>query len=72
MSGVRWTGDENCDGKVDTSPFGKPDPRGYVRMMMDQDADGYGRIGKDLSKMKERDNLENLATACLCEERQDL
>lgn len=72
VKGVRWTGDEDCDGGIDTSGFGKPGPRGCVRMMLDQDSDGYGRVGKDLSRMREGEDLINLATACLCEERPDM
>lgn len=72
VSGVAWTGDENCDGGVDTSPFGRVGPRGCVRMMMDKDRDGFGRIGKDLSEMQEGENLEKLATACICTTRADI
>lgn len=72
VSGVRWTGDEDCDGGVDTSPFGQPGPTGCVRMMMDADGDGYGRIGKDLSQMVKGEPLAKLATACLCTSRPDM
>lgn len=70
--GVKWTGDEDCDGEVDTSPFGKPGPSGCTRMMMDADRDGFGRIGKDLSQMSKSESLSRLATACLCPSRPDI
>lgn len=72
VSGVEWTGDEDCDGRIDTSPLGKRGPDGCVDMMFDQDNDGYGRIGKDLSQMAEGEDLKNLATACLCLSRPDI
>lgn len=72
ISGVKWTGDEDCDGGVDTSPFGRPGPSGCTRMMMDVDGDGFGRVGKDLSQMSKGESLEKLATACLCTSRPDM
>lgn len=72
VEGVKWTGDEDCDGGVDKSPFGKPGPKGCTRMMMDKDGDGWGRLGRDLSEMREGDDLEQLATACLCRSRPDI
>lgn len=69
--GIVWTGDENCDGQVDTSAFGKKGPQGCVKMMLDQDGDGYGKIGKDLSQLSEASELSKLATACLCPDRPD-
>lgn len=70
VKGVQWTGDENCNGNVDESPFGKPGPRGCERMMLDQDGDGYGKMGADLSDISET-QVGRLATACLCPNRPD-
>lgn len=72
VDGVVWTGDEDCDGKIDASPFGKPGPKGCIKMMLDKDGDGYGKIGDDLSKLKSESELDRLATACLCPGRPDI
>lgn len=72
VEGVKWTGDENCDGGRDTSPYNKPGPRGCVDMMLDADRDGYGRIGRDLSQLTGPKQSELLATACLCPSRPDM
>lgn len=68
---VKWTGDEDCDGDVDVSPLGRRGPAGCVRMMLDRDGDGYGAIGVDLSDIKSKSQLSEVATACLCKERPD-
>lgn len=72
QKGLVWTGDENCDGRVDSSAFGKRGPQGCRKMMLDQDGDGYGKMGKDLSEISNASELALLATACLCAERPDI
>lgn len=72
VQGVQWTGDENCDGGIDTSPNGRTGPAGCVKMMLDQDGDGFGKIGWDLSAITETNQLDRLATACLCPDRPDI
>lgn len=72
VSGVEWSRDENCDGDVDLSPLGRKGPVGCVRMMLDRDGDGYGAIGLDLSEVKSKNQVSQLATACLCKERPDI
>lgn len=72
VKGIVWTGDEDCDGGVDTSPLGKPGPKGCIDMMLDQDKDGYGKFGPDLSKIKFQSQLDTIGTACLCPDRPDI
>lgn len=72
VAGIIWTGDEDCDGGIDTSKVGKPGPKGCVKMMLDQDKDGYGKIGLDLSDLRPKGSLERLSTACLCPNRPDI
>lgn len=72
VKGVKWTGDENCDGGIDTSPYGEPGPAGCVNMMLDQDGDGFGKIGPDLSRIRGDDQVRIIGTACLCPERPDI
>lgn len=72
VTGIVWTGDENCDGQIDSSSFGKPGPQGCEKMMLDQDGDGYGKMGKDLSEISGAKGVPFLATACLCPDRPDM
>lgn len=72
VEGIIWTGDENCDGKIDASDIGKPGPKGCIDMMLDQDRDGYGKIGMDLSEIKITSSLSLIGTACLCPNRPDI
>lgn len=72
VNGVIWTGDENCDGTVDTSSVGKKGPEGCVDMMLDQDGDQYGKLGPDLSNIKSSSQIPLIGTACLCPNRPDI
>lgn len=72
LDGVIWTGDENCDGEIDTSPIGKPGPKGCVKMMLDQDRDGFGKLGPDLANIRNKNQVELIGTACLCPNRPDI
>lgn len=68
VEGVKWTGDENCDGVVDESVAGRPGPFGCSKMMLDADGDGFGKIGVDLQELAQGDDPSKLATACFCTE----
>lgn len=69
--GVPWTGDEDCNGRADTSLPGRPGPAGCTPMMLDADRDGYGRKGVDLADIS-TGQTALLATACLCPNREDM